>query len=396
MKERAAQAAEAWAQGKAAKADLVALPTGNYLAEVGQPRFRFDAALLDAAGQLAGYWLSEQFGWGVNCFPFQVDTCTLHAPPPAAGSALVCRMQIGMEGDDRLRCAIDVIDDAGQVVMRVDGWQDRVFNMPAALYDFRLAPVSTFMSTPWLRDRPGAAAGTLRRMTAIERNFLDEGGGIWKRVLAHLCLTRNERAQFYQLPERGPRREEWLMGRIVAKDALREWLAQHRQQHLAAADIELNDAAKPIARVPAHPEIALPTVSISHSHGVAVALLGAGEPTCGVDYQQLQRVDADSLVAGGFCDTEQHLLAQYHGEARLRAAVAFWSAKEAAAKSQGLGLDGRPRDWVVTRVGKGRQPDTAWVMHAGTAHHVQLFYPSDTEVLALCHHLQTTDAATPA
>lgn len=59
-----------WSDG-AIEADLKALPTHDYFSDLGAPRFQFDAALLDAAGQLAGYWLSEKLGWGVNCFPIR-------------------------------------------------------------------------------------------------------------------------------------------------------------------------------------------------------------------------------------------------------------------------------------------------------------------------------------
>src|SRR3546814_14460580 len=44
--------------------------------------------------------------------------------------------------------------------------------------------------------------------------MLDEAGTIWKRMLAHMMLSRAERQQFYALPAQGPRREEWLMGRL--------------------------------------------------------------------------------------------------------------------------------------------------------------------------------------
>src|SRR3546814_1982637 len=41
-------------------AELTTLPTHDYFAGIATPRLQFDAALLDAAGQLAGFWLRER------------------------------------------------------------------------------------------------------------------------------------------------------------------------------------------------------------------------------------------------------------------------------------------------------------------------------------------------
>src|SRR3546814_13753004 len=66
--------------------------------------------------------------------------------------------------------------------------------------------------------------------------MLDEAGTIWKRMLAHMMLSRAERQQFYALPAQGPRREEWLMGRLAAKDAARDWYRLNAGVELTPAD----------------------------------------------------------------------------------------------------------------------------------------------------------------
>ena len=380
-----------WSE-KAIEADLEVLATHDYFAGEPAPRFQFDAALLDAAGQLAGYWLSEQFGWGFNCFPFQVDQCRVFSPPPAAGTRVLCRMNIALEGEQRLRCDFDLIDAAGRLLMRVEGWQDRVFNVPQRLYDFRLKPSASFLSEPWLRESVDART-ELRRVLAFDNAFLDEGGGIWKRMLAHLVLTDAERDQFYQLPDRGPRREEWLLGRIAAKDALREWAFHQHQLTLASADIELSADARPVAHAPGHPALKLPPVSISHSRGGAVAMVGEPGAACGLDYQRLDHVDPALLAAGGLSPREHALLTRFTGEALTRTTVALWCAKEAAAKSAGLGFAGRPQDWVVSHLGDGDAPATATVTHDAVRHDIELRYPGPAEVVALCRHLQPAPPA---
>src|SRR3546814_14446832 len=70
--------------------------------------------------------------------------------------------------------------------------------------------------------------------------MLDEAGTIWKRMLAHMMLSRAERQQFYALPAQGPRREEWLMGRLAAKDAARDWYRLHAGVDLTPADVAIH------------------------------------------------------------------------------------------------------------------------------------------------------------
>jgi len=380
-----------WSES-AIEADLEVIATGDYFTGMPAPRFQFDAALLDAAGQLAGYWLSEKFGWGFNCFPFQVDQCRVFTAPPPAGTRVLCRMKIVLEGDQRLRCDFDLVDAAGTLLMRIEGWQDRVFNVPQRLYDFRLQPSASFLSEPWLRESVDTRT-ELRRVLAFDNAFLDEGGGIWKRMLAHLVLTDAERDQFYQLSDRGPRREEWLLGRIAAKDALREWAFHQHKLTLAAADIELSADARPVAHAPKHPTLKLPPLSISHSQRGAVAMVGEPGAACGLDYQRLDHIDPALLAAGGLDEREHALLTRFQGDALTRATVAIWCAKEAAAKSGGLGFAGRPRDWVVCQLGDGDTPATAAVVHDAVRYEIELRYPGPTEVVALCRRTQPAPLA---
>lgn len=83
-------------------------------------------------------------------------------------------MLIALDGDQRLRCDIDVVDANGTVIMRAEGWQDRVFAVPQRLYDFRLLPSQGFLSERWLRESVDDATA-LQRLLPFENAFLDEG-----------------------------------------------------------------------------------------------------------------------------------------------------------------------------------------------------------------------------
>ena len=91
----------------------------------------------------------------------------------------------------------------------------------------------------------------LRRVDAFDWDLLSSGQGIWQRMLAHLYLGREEREAFYGLPETGPRRAQWLLGRMAAKEAVRAWLKNSCKQNPNPADIRIDasEAGRPRARL---------------------------------------------------------------------------------------------------------------------------------------------------
>ena len=181
-----------------------------------------------------------------------------------------------------------------------------------------------------------------------------------------------------------------LMGRVAAKDAVRHWAAA-RGLSLSPADVEILNAdnGQPYVRCAAITG-APPVVSLSHSGGGAVAIAADAGSEIGIDLQRLQRVDGDALIRGGMSTLEAALLEPLDVALRLRAAVALWCAKEAAAKSGGLGFAGKPRDWVVGHLGDGDTPATAAVLRDAVRYESELRYPGPTEVVALCRRAQST------
>ncbi|TDU32056.1 acyl transferase domain-containing protein [Panacagrimonas perspica] len=370
------------------EADLGTLPTHDYFAGSPAPRFQFDAALLDAAGQLAGFWLRERYEDVRNCFPFRVRSLELFAPPPPAGARVTCRGGIRMDGDTQLEARWELIDEDGRVIMRAEGWEDRVFAVADRFSAFRANPSASPLSEPALATRLPAEL-CVRHVAPLPSGMLDEGGGIWKRVVAHMCLTRRELAQFETLPAGGARREEWLMGRLAAKDAARDWYRLRGNASLAPADLEIiSDAAgRPrihCASVATPP----PAISIAHSRGHAYAVAGDPGVALGIDYQRLEHLRLDALIRGAFNTEEREWLDASHDAENLRRAAALWASKEAAAKAAGTGLAGGPLAWVVVAARLDRRagdPTVARVRHAGRDYDVALhFDPDGGAVVALC------------
>ncbi|MEC4982592.1 MAG: beta-ketoacyl synthase N-terminal-like domain-containing protein [Oscillatoria sp. PMC 1068.18] len=361
------------------EADLKVISIDNFFRDIPQPEFQIDAGLLDAAGQLVGYWVSEQFGTDFNVFPFRVTAFEQYETPLAAGSYVLCRGKMGFVSELQTEASFDFLDRSGKVIARLTGWCDRYFSVPHEYYQCRLHPATAFLSQPWLQTETGLIS---RRINPFPEGFLEDSWHIWQRVLAHLVLNQPEREFWYNLPEKGSRRTEWLLGRIAAKDALRQWGQENYQIDLAPVDIEIlpDREGKAIATCP---ELAaftsLPDVSITHSCGYVVAAVASPPTRLGIDLQRLDYVQVEDLVSVAFTPAEIELLRDF----APKTAIGLWAAKEAAAKAFGTGLRGMPQQWCINNyTGELKQ---VTVSHKSQLFNVQLWY-SATEVLAVCQY----------
>ena len=261
------------------EADLAVLPRNELFFGVSEPSLATDPILLDAAGQLVGYWVAERFGVDLTFFPFAAEDYRQYATPFPAGSRLICRARIRIVSSDGSPTGFEFVDQAenrigrlpadsdgpfetpaecetcrlfpasayihadfefinqqGGVYAHLTGWSDRYFSVSHRYYRCQLWPQREFFSDPWMQYESGRIC---RRIEIKREAYLEQGWGIWKRALAHLSLSREERMLWYALPRKGARRTEWLLGRIAAKDAVRQWAAQRYGLHLAPADVEI-------------------------------------------------------------------------------------------------------------------------------------------------------------
>jgi phosphopantetheine--protein transferase-like protein len=160
-------------------------------------------------------------------------------------------------------------------------------------------------------------------------------------VLAHLVLGRREREAWRVMSAVPKRRREWLLGRAVAKDAVRRLVHQRFGLRLAPADIEIatDDRGRPQVRGAWTAALGVtPAVSISHSHGVAVAL-AALEPDrlIGIDIESVSR-RRPGFEKVAFTAREREIVDALAEDQRLEWYLRLWCAKEAAGKALGRGL----------------------------------------------------------
>ena len=132
-----------------------------------------------------------------------------------------------------------------------------------------------------------------------------------------------------------------ITARSVAKDAVRRLVEKQAGVQLAPADVEIrpDPYGRPEAVGPFAARLGIqPAISISHSHGTAVALavLHPGQ-LVGIDLENLAQ-RRESFEAIAFRLDERRMLAAMPWESRQEWALRMWCAKEGVAKALGRGF----------------------------------------------------------
>ncbi|WP_238438176.1 type I polyketide synthase [Frankia nepalensis] len=320
-------------------------------------------ALLDTIGQLYGYWATQHLDVDSLLLPQAVTEMRFYGPDPAAGARMSCVTRIRDIAAKTVTADLEVRAADGTVWAEVTGWTDRRFTANAWLWLLMRDPERNTVAEPrpdgWVvvpdywRD--------IASRELVVRHFLDASR---RQVLT----GKNPRAA-----------REWLLGRIAAADAVRRWLWSRGAGPVWGIEVAIgNDpSGRPfIAQVPDRPGIPagpLPALSIAHKVDLAVALVDT-EGDVGIDLETVAARTSGVLDAG-LTPSERALLAELAGEtgtsrrtagagaadpegspgeagelARAAWFARMWAAKEAAAKADGTGLQGRPRRFVIDRV----------------------------------------------
>jgi len=322
-----------------AAATLVVPPRSGLLRGSEQPAFVLDPVLLDAAGQLVGFWAAQVLASGRVVFPFRAEAIELFGAPPVEGEAFDAVAAITLDGEQLVRSDIDVIDASGGCRLRIKGWEDKRFDVPGHLEPLTGAGRLAQLSSRW--DGPLASLGpyvTCRRMS-VE---IGSDAALWRQVWAKRVLSRRERAHFAQLAFPQRRRDEWLAGRTAAKEAVAELIRVESGADVPLADIEI--LPEPLGR----PSVVAPAldglravVSISHAGGQAAALAALvaedEEESVGFDIEPLGQRPA-GFHAAALSERERRLLADLPADVAERWHVRCWCAREAAGKAAGSGV----------------------------------------------------------
>jgi phosphopantetheinyl transferase len=306
------------------------------MARGAEPAFLIDPVLLDVAGQLLGTWHSD-IKPDMICFPARIDAIDLYAPPCPEGVRLDAAVLVAHHGGGFLGGEIRLAG-AGRLVVTCTGWVDRTFAMPRTTAGFWLDPSLHHLART--ATSPGGS-GNHWQLDAGElgAGFFTTGGGIWVRTTLRCLLGAEEHQLFEQAGFGAARRDEWLLGRIAAKDAVRAYVRTRTGKTIAPAEITVvNDPeGRPHVRFLVPVGIDPPNLSIAHSGGRAVAAVAEAGEGIGIDIEPADRVDK---VDPAFWSTllGAELSARLPEADRDLWRLRLWCAREAAAKAMGRGL----------------------------------------------------------
>jgi phosphopantetheinyl transferase len=162
------------------------------------------------------------------------------------------------------------------------------------------------------------------------------------------------------LVARRPRaRQQTLLGRIAAKDAVCHHLAKHRGLEVdpIAVAVVNDEAGRPLIDGGWAGDLRL---SIAHTATIGVAMVADGIDV-GIDIEPIDpRSERFELLT--LTDVEQRL-PPVPGDDRDAWLTRLWAAKEACAKATGQGLGGRPKDFRVSEAdGTRLLVNGRWIM----------------------------------
>jgi acyl transferase domain-containing protein len=249
---------------------VTALPNDRVLASTTMPRFHLDPFLLDAAGQLVGYWPSEFMSEGHVVLPIGISEITLYGNAIAPGTALDCRVRMRDKTHRSISADLDVLGSDEKPVMRILGWEDWRFYWDKHIYDFWRFPDA---NANGLRvEISGHPEIECRRIVPMSEM---DNSGLWETLWMHMILSPSEIDECRRIAEPDARRS-WLVRRAAAKDAVRGWIRRETGRNVWATDVQVTEEAEGAWRVngdwAAAAGVPLPHVAVAVSPGGAVAV----------------------------------------------------------------------------------------------------------------------------
>jgi phosphopantetheinyl transferase len=310
-----------------AEGEFMVRSPGDLFLSAPCPQLLTDPAVLDAVGQIVGLWAMER---DLYVFPIGLAKLEIYCPTPSAGTRVPVRVQITRSDIKRVLANIEIEDGFGGVWMRIKEWASWKFRWQRRLVDFRRLPHQYLLGD----KAPRADLGPGSVCLMID---LNEIANFDLHMLARYCLSLQEAVTF-RGHERIPQRQrQWLLGRIVAKDAVRRWVAEQTGGpllHPAAVTIESDELGRPFVTALSGCDTP-PYLSIAHSEDRAIAVAHA--EAVGVDIERIAERDAGCVQA--FTTLGERSMIECFPQSEHHSWLTrLWCAKEASSKLRGTGF----------------------------------------------------------
>ncbi len=314
--------------------------------------FLIDPLLLDNSTQLVLYLLFERNEAADALLPFMIDSLSFNEYLGDVKEPVTVHAKFNSVNARGTDADVQLIQ-AGRVVAQFSSIRSRRIVLDPPLRSFVKEPSQSFFSSSIgeisphfgaLSEHFAASAGRLLNDAVLPA---DEGTVSW---LADYILSPVE-AQIYEALPNIRRKREWLIGRICAKDAVRELVWKMGGVLLTYADVEVfsDPIGSPVVMLRAFPHLNYGwRLSISHKDNVAaaVAVRQAEALGVGIDLELVaEKEEGFEILA--LTDFERDYLASYLSAERASILSQVWVAKEACAKAVGLGMGNNPKNFEI-------------------------------------------------
>jgi malonyl CoA-acyl carrier protein transacylase len=202
-------------------------------------------ALLDSVGQLIGHWMQVSFTVDQTVLPTGIQAIRLYGPQPPAGERLNCVAWIRLVTATEMRADAELRTADGRVWCRIEGWMTRRFATDDAIWRVKFHP-----------DRHVLSRRSPDGWCALWERWPDTAS---RELIMRRYLNAAERACYEQLNPLQQR--QWLLARIVVKDAVRCWLWDRGAGPIYPVEITVADAGD---KVQVRGPFRAPEVSLAH------------------------------------------------------------------------------------------------------------------------------------
>ncbi|WP_306204814.1 beta-ketoacyl synthase N-terminal-like domain-containing protein [Actinoplanes sp. RD1] len=283
-------------------------------------------ALLDNALQLIGNWLITTQPFRTVALPVGLRHVRFFGPPPKAGTALDCVARVRTVTDTEL-IADTQLSVGGRVWAQIDGATDRRFDSHPTARACERFPEKYPMS----QRRDGGWTLVFDAWTDL----------VTRGMAARGILGGEAAAEYERMP--AARRNQWMLGRIAAKDAVRfrQWDAGHTDVYPIELTVRNEPGGRPYVDLRPGRGLVDCSLSLAHTGEAGVAIAGPAGAAVGIDIIEIAPRD-ESTHRYALTGAEQAQLTDDRSFARM------WAAKEAVGKALGTGLDGAPRRFEVS------------------------------------------------
>lgn len=312
----------------------VRVPDPRLLFTDGRASLLLPVVLIDTASQLPALGnVAKDFDTGMATLAFPNSTARMEfLPGRPAQEPLTANVRYEQR-DGFLHSDVEMTAADGRVVLRYLGRVEEVVPFPLLPYVYPTNPRERRLSadiTSLFQDVPGIEHCTVVDSERLGDRILVKQ--FWADVVRRMTLSRAEQVAWDANSKPPVAKAGGLIGRIVAKDAVR--LRERISLPLADLTIDTLPSGQPVVRAPG---IELRSkISLSHKLLYAVAAATTGQAGIGIDVEPAVMLDAGVLEIS-FNASERALFAGLSFPD-----TAAWTAKEAIGKALGRGLAGNP------------------------------------------------------